>query len=117
MQSSAENRAILQDTDTDGGILSDAAGLLSFADNEEKSQAGEDTDTPSSENLHVDESLSFDANASTNELNTDTKYESVGNTVDTANALSDESTTIYDLLYPLEAPSAHDDTSDDARKN
>ena len=117
VQSSAENRAILQDTDTDGGILSDAAGLLSFADNEEKSQAGEDTDTPSSENLHVDESLSFDANASTNELNTDTKYESVGNTVDTANALSDESTTIYDLLYPLEAPSAHDDTSDDARKN
>ena len=59
-------------------ILSDAAGLLSYADEKECTQAPEETDTPSPD--------------------------------------APELPSILDLLYPLDAPSANDDTNDDAQK-
>ena len=71
-------------------ILSDAAGLLSYADEKECTQAPEETDTPSPDDPN--------------------KLSEMGNTA------PDELPSILDLLYPLDAPSAHDYTNDDAQK-
>lgn len=96
-------------------ILSDAAGLLSFAD-EEEIQAQEETDTPPPDaptpvtvcdntphdGIHAEDGSS--------------EAEQTSELSETENAASDELPSILDLLYPLEAPSAHA-TDDNAQKN
>lgn len=97
-------------------ILSDAAGLLSYADEKECTQAPEETDTPSPDAPEFPSRDDQTAHEAIQAEEGHSEAEQTNELSGMGNIAPDELPSILDLLYPLDAPSAHDDTNDDAQK-
>lgn len=102
--------------DAGSDILSDAAGLLSFSETEGCPES-EEADTPSVGGGECTEAPSESDKASAESAVTQTEQLSAAGEAQNNTMKNDEfSGDIYEALYPLEAPSAHD-TNNDAQKN